>query len=309
VHRLGAPASADAVRGLPGELAAFLRSFDGAELFIDALTLFPAADVRREGDLLVFGQNANDDRLALDDEGRVLLLEEDTGEILAEGTGFARWLEGWIAAEGTLYDREGEFREGAYDEEDLSAAAAEKRERKALKADPEAVAPAWRLARALVRQKQPAKARRVLAELTGRAPGFAWGWFDLGKLAREEGDLEEAEAAFGRAASADPEYEHAGYFWAHAARAAAARGDEKARAAHASRALEADPEIGRAQREAARTLAGEERSAEAREAAEVAAAVAPRDLEVLALLRQLSAPASRSPRPARPERPRRRTPR
>ena len=87
---------------------------------------------------------------------------KDTGEMLVEGTSFARWLEGWISAEGTLYDREGEFKEGAFDEEDVSPAAAEKRERRALKSDPEAPAPAWRLARALARQKQVEAARRVL---------------------------------------------------------------------------------------------------------------------------------------------------
>jgi tetratricopeptide (TPR) repeat protein len=269
--------------------------------------LLPAEEIDRDASPLVFGQTGNGDLVALDDRGKVLLVEEDTGEMLVEGTGFARWLEGWISAEGTLYDREGEFKEGAFDEEDVAAAAAEKRERRALKADPEAPAPAWRLARALARQQQLEPARRVLRTLTERETWFAWAWFDRGKLAREAGDLEDAEAAFVRAASADPEYEHTAYFWAHAARAAAARGDEPGRAAHAKQALEADVDVGRAQREAARSLAEESRPTEAREAAELAAAILPRDLEVLALLKSLSAPSSR-PRPApRPARPRPRT--
>ena len=36
VFRLGEPATAAQVKGLPAELAAFLRSWNGAELFIDA---------------------------------------------------------------------------------------------------------------------------------------------------------------------------------------------------------------------------------------------------------------------------------
>jgi tetratricopeptide (TPR) repeat protein len=288
VHRLGEPAPAAAVAGLPDELASFLRSWNGAELFIDAVELFAAEAVRREDGLVVFGR-AGDDALALDAGGRVVRVEEDTGEALVEGTSFARWLEGYVVAEGTLYDREGEFKEGLFDEsgEELAPAAAERRERRALKVDPDAPAPAWRLARALDRLGQAGKAARVLGELVARAPAFGWAWFDLGRLRRAAGDLGGAEEAFARAAAADPGYEHAGYFAAHAARAAAARGDEAARATHAARALAADPDLARAQRQAAEGLLGEGRRAEALEAAEVAAALAPRDVAVADLVRRV----------------------
>jgi tetratricopeptide (TPR) repeat protein len=290
VHQLGGPASATAVEGLPGELAAFLRSWDGAELFVDAVRVAPAAEVVREGELWIFGATAAGDRLAIDGRtGAVLRVEEDTGEPLVEGSSFARWIEGYVVAEAVVYDREGEFREGAFDEdgEELSAAAAEKRERKALKVDPRAPAPAWRLARALARLGKTDKARAVLAELTAREPGFGWAWFDLAKIERDAGRLAEAEAAYARAAEADPGYEHAGYFAAQAARAAAARGDEAARARHAARALELDAELPRLQREAAERLVAEGRRDEAREAAEVVKAVRPGDLQAAALLGQL----------------------
>src|SRR5262249_12648381 len=110
----------------------------------------------------------------------------------------------------------------------------------------------------------------------------------LGRL-RRASDPAGAEAAFARAAEADPEYEHAGYFAAHAARAAAARRDEPARAAHAARALALDPDLARAQRHAAEELRGAGRRDEALEAAEVAAALAPRDLAVADLVRRVLA--------------------
>jgi tetratricopeptide (TPR) repeat protein len=291
VHRLGSPARAEAVAGLPDELASFLRSFDGADLFIDAVTLYAAADLRRDGELLVFGATQDGDTLALDlarDPPPVLRLEVDTGETLEEGTSFARWIEGFVAAEAIVYDREGEFREGIFGDEGeaLDPRAVIRRERKALKVDPEAPAPSWRLARALERTGKAAEAERILVDVVVRSPRFAWAWFDLGRVRRAAGRLAEAEEAFAFAAEAQPDYEPAGYFAAQAARAAAERGDERARAAHAARALELDPGVARAQKAAAQSLLDEGKTGDAREAAATAAAVAPRDLETLDLLKR-----------------------
>jgi tetratricopeptide (TPR) repeat protein len=291
VHQLGEPATARQVEGLPAELAAFLRSWNGAELFVDAVVLLPAAEVTREGDLWHFGQLGGGDRLALGPDGAVLRLEEDTGEAVVEGTSFGRWLEGLVAAEGVIYDREGEFRDDVFDEggDELAPSAAERRERKALRLDPGAPAPAWRLARALVRLDLGDKATRVLEELVERAPRFGWAWFDLGRLRRQGGDLPGAEAAFTRAADADPGYDHAGYFLAQAARVAAARGDEEARRRHAARALELDADLATPQKQAAETLLEEDRADEALEAAEVARALRPGDLGALELTRRIAA--------------------
>jgi tetratricopeptide (TPR) repeat protein len=291
VHQLGPPASAAEVRGLPTQLGAFLRSWNGAELFVDAVTVFPAAQVARDGERVIFGVTASGDRLALEPNGQVARIEEDTGETLIEGTSFARWIEGFVVAESVLYDREGEFREDVFDEtgEELLPEAAEKRERKALKIDPGAPAPAWRLAKSLARLSLEDKARQVLEELVARAPRFAWAWFDLGKLRRAADDLAGAEDAYAKAAEADPEYDHAGYFAAQAARCAAARGDEAAREVHAARALELDPELPRMQKDAAERLLDEERHEEALEAAEVVKALRPGDVQAIELVKRLSA--------------------
>lgn len=309
VHHLGPPAAREALAGLPDELASFLRSFDGAELFVDAVTIRPAAGLAREDGLLVFGDTATGDRLALDERGRVVRIEEDTGEALVEGSSFARWLEGLVVAEGVIYDREGEFREDVFEDdgEDLRPEAIEKRERKLLKVDPEAPAPSWRLAKALERRGKGREARALLEDVVEREPDFAWAWFDLGRLRLASGDAHGAEDAFARAAGARGAEEHAAFFHAHAARAAARRGDDAARAVHAARALERDPNLVHGQKRAARTRLDEGAPADARELVELAQALAPRDLEVIDLARTLSAaPASdRSPRP----RPRLRPPR
>lgn len=289
VHTLGEPASAADVEGLPQELASFLRSWNGAELFIDAYSIRPSQRLEREGDLLVFGDAADGDRFALRPDGAVVRLEADTGEVLIEGTSFARWLEGLVAAESVIYDREGEFRDGVFDDtgEELKPEAIVRRERKALRVDPDAPAPAWRLARALARLSKKAEAVRTLERVIALAPSFSWARFDLAKLLCAEGRHEEAEAAFAAAAEADPSSEFAGYFAAHAARVAAERGDEEARRRHAARALVLNPDIARQQREAARSQLAAGHREEARELLAIAAAVNPKDLEVIALRREL----------------------
>ena len=287
VHLLGPPAEEAALAGLPAELAAFLRSWDGADLFVDAVTIASARALAREDDLLVFGHTASGDRLALDPAGRVLKLEEDTGERLVEGTSFARWLEALAAAEAVFYDREGEFHEGVFDEgrEDPTPEAVARREKKALRLDPGAPGPSWRLARALERLRRPREARRLLEEVCAAEPRFAWAWFDLGRLRRAAGEGAGAEDAFVRAAEASEE--HAAWFSAHAARAAAEAGDEAARARHAARAAALDPALPGSQRRAAEARLADGERREAAELLALALAVAPRDLESLALKRKI----------------------
>jgi tetratricopeptide (TPR) repeat protein len=296
VHRLGEPAPAEALADVPDvELRDFLASWDGAELFIDAYTIRPAAALEREGDTLWFGETSLGDSLGLElaHGGRIVKLEEDTGEVLVEGSSFARWLEATVVADGVLYDREGEWLEDVFDDErdELAPAASSKREKKALKIDPAAPAPAWRLARAQERSGDAAAARATLEGLVVREAAFAWAWFDLGRLRRNDGDLAAAETAFSSAAEAGArqESELAGWFAAHAARVAADRRDEPARAAHAARALALDPEVARAQRRAAQARVDEGELDEARELLSLASALLPRDLEVAELSRRLAA--------------------
>jgi tetratricopeptide (TPR) repeat protein len=293
VHRLGDPVAARDRHDLPEEMAAFYESWDGAELFIDAYVIRPLGGLEHEDELLWFGDSALGDHFALDPrDGRVLRLEEDTGELLVEATSFSRFVEALVVAEGVYYDREGDFLEDVFGDEgdEIGAAARVKREKRALKIDPDAPAPTWRLARALEKQDDAEGARKLLEKLVVREPGFAWAWFDLGRLRMKDGELPGAQEAFEKAAEAGAaaEHEQAGWFCAHAARVAAERKDEPARARLAARALELDPEVARAQRRAAQDRVDDDRLDEARELVALAAALLPRDLEVAELRRRLA---------------------
>jgi tetratricopeptide (TPR) repeat protein len=298
VHRLGEPAPPDAVLGVAdADLADFLRSWDGAELFGDAFVIRPHGALSREGERLWFGTTGTGDRLAieLDRGGRVVRLEDDSGELVVEGTSFARWLEATVVAEGVVYDREGEFQDDVFEGEAVTPAAAIKREKKALRIDPDAPGPMLRLARALERSGDPGGATRTLEALVARCPDLDWAWFDLGRLRREDGHAD-AVTAFARASecAAAAGSEHAAFFAVHAARTAAERGEDAARGRHAERALAIDPEIARGLRRAALARADEDdEPAEALELAELALALAPRDLEAAELRRRLSQAAAR----------------
>lgn len=307
VHRLGEPALLlDAA--LPPVLAEVYRCFDGAELFHETIVLLPSSRVTRasrdaQGRRHI-GEIGGDD-LFVDDEGRVWRLEEDTGECLEEGSRLDRWLLGVVEAEAMLYDQDGEFVEEAFDEEgELLASVSERMLRRVLKRDRAAPAPGWRLAQTLMRQDKLAQAREQLEDVVAKRPGFAWAWFDLSRISERLGDLASAFDEMQAAAEADPRYEHAGHFWAQAARLAAAMGDEARRSACASKALDRDPELVAVQRQGAEASleAGDVSSAVS--LVELAAALAPRDLQIYDLsarIRQRAAEAGEEAQRPEPE--------
>lgn len=290
LHDLGEPATV-LDTALPDALAAVYRSFDGATLYHESLVLVPSRELSRDPATGRFrlGEVDGDD-LELDVQGGVWRRESDTEEWLEEGSRVDRWLHGWVDAQGELLDADGEFREDVFDEAgELTDDAAIRRERRLLDRDPVAPAPRWRLARALTRSGDLDAARDELEQVVEQRPAFAWAWFDLARISERLGELAGAIDEAVAAAEADPDYDYAPFFFGHAARLAAAAGDEPRRAELAARALDLDPDLARSQRAGAveRIAAGDRDSA--RELAEVAAALAPRDLETLELLRRLDA--------------------
>ena len=149
---------------------------------------------------------------------------------------------------------------------------------------PRAAAPAWRLSRALSRLGRSDEAVKILAEIEG----FAWASYDLGRALAEDGSPVAAEEAFARAAIEPGASDLAATAWAQAARMAHSRGDEEARRGHAAHALELSPRFAAHMREAASLRISEEARGEARELTSLGLAVAPRDLELLNLIRQLA---------------------
>jgi hypothetical protein len=287
VHQLGEPAAAlDA--DLPAGLVAVYREFDGADLFHEALILYPTPSWKRDGEHVMVGEMGGDALWVELASGAVWRVEEDTGEWLCEGTQLDRWLWGWVEAEAVLYDREGEFRAGVIGPHgDLNAGTAIEHERRLLRRDRSAASPRWRLARALARAGNIEAARRELEQVVEEHPRFGWAWYDLARLSEALGELAGAREEALAAADADPHYEHAGFFLGWAARLAVLAGDEPARAELAARARSADSTLGQRQLDGARASLEAGEIEAARELVQVALAIEPRDLAALDLKRRI----------------------
>ena len=298
VHDLGLPATEKAVaeaeeelgRKLPLELRDFLLQWNGGYLFHDEVALFGVEGARDElrklahtDDGLWIGETATA-RLFLDERGRVLALDDETDGRHAEGSELERWLDATMAREGVLFDRDGEYREEAFDGEGLSERALRKRSQLAIKADPQA--PAWHeeSAALLVEEGQPDKAMAALERaVAGAMDGdvaLADAWMALGQLRRTAGKGD-AAVAFVHAARALGDPGEAAYAWAQASRAATGE-DEKQ--AHARQVVELAPEFVAEQRAAARHLVEEGDLDGAVERLELALSIAPDDKAARELL-------------------------
>lgn len=287
LHDLGEPA-----RHLPVDwplpLVDVYMVWDGLRLFSEAIELLPAAEVRKEDDRWVIG-SAWGDELSVDARGRVWRLEEDADEPVLDGTTPVRWLSGAIDAEAMLFAPDGEFAEDVFDEDgEIRPEIEIARLRARIKRDPRAPGPRWHLARRLARDEATLEeARDWLEEVVADEPGLAWAWLDLARISERLGELEGAVEEAVAAAEAGRGGEQEAFFWAHAARLAARRGDDARRAELATRATAADPRC------VAGFVAGAEDNLAAGEPegatllVELARAVAPRDLAVLDLEKRL----------------------
>jgi len=277
------PPAARLPSGLPEPLIDFYARCDGARLFIDSVELAPSADVVQRGDHWVFGTLEGED-LLIDGRGRIWRSDESLDDLVCEGTKLDRWLAGVVDAIAVLYDEEGEFADGIFDEDgELVPAVGERQLRAALKRDPAAPGPRWRLAHALLAQDSAALARAELEEVVAHEPGFAWAWLDLAKISERVGELSGAVDEARAAADAAADHPQAGYFQAQLARLASRAGDEATRATAARRAAELAPELKAAQLEGARASLADGDAASARGLIDLLRAVWPRDLEVLEL--------------------------
>ncbi len=275
--------------GLPEPLIDFYARCDGARLFIDSIELAPSADVIARGDHWVFGTIEGED-LLIDSRGRIWRSDESLDDLICEGTRLDRWFAGVVDAVAVLYDDEGEFADGCFDEDgELLPVVGERQLRAMLKRDPGAPGPRWRLAHALLAQDSTTEGRAELEEVVAHEPGFAWAWLDLAKISERlhepSGAIDEARAAAEAALAA--RHPQAGYFHAQLARLAALAGDEPTRATAARRAAELAPELKAAQLEGARASLADDDPASARGLIDLLRAVWPRDLEVLDLARRV----------------------
>ncbi len=293
LHHLSEPGFGAA--GLPACLSALISYFDGAELFHGSIVLFAAADIEVVDGRHHFGR-VEADELYVDDKTRVWRLEADTGELLEEGSRLHRWLYGTIEGEMTMYDADGEFAEDVFgDDGRPTAQFLARKERKVLKRDKDALAPRWRLARALSQLDRLDEARDHLEQVVAAREGFAWAWYDLARISEALGELGNATEEMQAAATVDPACEYRGFFFAHCARLAAARDDEDTRRAYAAQALQIDPNLVRAHLDGACDRLDSDDPAAAKTLVDLALAVAPLDLSALDLRVQIETALQRTP--------------
>jgi tetratricopeptide (TPR) repeat protein len=294
VHQLDPPASERAVdeaerrlgRALPAEFRDFLRQWNGGWLFHDDYALFGvggagAGELELAGDRVRIGEGVGG-ALLLDERGRVIAVDAETETERVEGSRFERWLDATIAREALVYDREGEFRDEAFDGGELSAKLRRKRAQAAAKADPDA--PAWReeLAAILVEEGRPAQAIAELERAVELEPASAPAWFALGKLHRDAGDAGRAAACFERAGESERDPQEASFALAHAVRAAveAPEAERPDVSAIRERVRRLDASFVDQQRAAARHLLDEGELGQALERLSLALAIDPDDAEL-----------------------------
>ena len=282
-----APAAEQLPSGLPEALIDFYARCDGLRLYLDSVELWPSAAVEASGERWVFGE-LEGEALLIDARGRIWRHDESLDDLVCEGTRLDRWFAGIVDALAVLYDADGEFADGVFDDDgELVPAVGERQLRAMLKRDPGAPGPRWRLAHALLSQDRVAEGRGELEQVVAGEPGFAWAWLDLARISERLGELGGAVDEARAAAEAAAGHPQAGYFHAQLARIAGRAGDEAARAAAARRAAELAPELKAAQLEGARASLAEGDLTSARGLLDLLRAVWPRDLEVLELARRI----------------------
>lgn len=284
-----APPTDELPSGLPEPLIDLYARCDGLRLYLDSVELRPSAEVESTDGRWIFGELDGED-LQIDGRGRIWRHDESVDDLVCEGAQLDRWLAGLADALSLLYDADGEFADGIFDDDgELEPAVGERQLRAMLKRDPAAPGPRWRLAHALLSQDRVAEARAELEEVAATEPGFAWVWLDLARISERLGELPGAVDEARAAADAAAGHPQAGYFHAQLARLASRASDEPTRAAAARRAAELAPELKAAQLEGAQASLAEGDLPSARGLLDLLRAVWPRDLAVLDLARQLDA--------------------
>jgi hypothetical protein len=307
-----ARAAAALGRPLPDGYAAFLQSFDGADLFHETVLIAgvaPTAALRLDDlpqdrvDELVFAVGAAGERYAIDGAGRIVRTDAGADERALAGSSFAPWLDATVAREQVLYGPDGEYAPDVFDPsgEEVTPVVALRQAERALKQDPGAAGAAHARGLALRRLRRLPAAVDALEEATALDPENPWPWFDLGRTALEDGQNARAVKAFSRAAELDRGPE-GGRLLAWAARAA---GEAPEASALRAAALARDGALVESLRRAVDAAAADQDAEAEAEAAALLAAIAPGETVVarrrLPIVTELAAP---PPPPGRPRRPR-----
>jgi tetratricopeptide (TPR) repeat protein len=306
-------------RAVPEVYASFLLSFDGADLFHEAVIVagvgagaFRALSElpQERPDELVFAEALSGDRFALDATGRVLRYDEGAEERALAGSDFVAWLVATVAREQLLFGPDGEYAPDVFDPEaqEILPQIALRQAERALKADPGSADAEHARGLALAHLGRARDAEAALARAAELFPENPWPWFDLGRTALTHGQGRTALTAFLRAAGAEAGLAGARFF-AWAARAALADGERDEAARLRAEALARDPGLKDSLQRAADAAATEGDQAAMAEAVALLEAVAPgasprRRLPVIMTDAPVREPDAPPRRPAPPPRPR-----
>ncbi len=288
LHDIDPPAD-ELPPGLPPALIELYARCDGARLFVDTLELVPSSEVRFDNGRWRFAL-LDGDSVALDHHGKVWRLDPSIEDDVCDGTRLDRWLAGQVDALGELFDHDGEYADGVFDEDgEILGEVRERMLRAQIKRDPAAPAPRWRLAHVLIEQGATENARDQLEQVVADDPAFAWAWLDLARVSERLGEIGGAidEARMAADVAEGVQHPQAGYFWSQVARLAVRAGDDMIRAEAATKASLLAPDLKRAQIEGAKERLDAGDTASAKGLVELLRAVWPRDLEVLELAKRL----------------------
>ncbi len=331
--RAGAPAPDDAVLAaeaslgarLPDDYAAFLRSFDGADLFHESTIIYGVApgcfrsviDANREPrpagvrdtDLIV-AEAIGGDRFVLASDGaglaRVFRVRPDSDERWLSSPSFAIWLDAVLARERVVYGDDGEFLLDAFDPdgEEITPRFALKQAERAVRRDPGSADSHQDLGIAFRRLDRMDKAAAAFAKAAALDPGNPWPWFDLGRAELDLGQPAEAAISFRRAADVLPAREGA-RLWIWSARAATLAGNSAEAAVAKQKGLALHPELVAELRRAAETADAEDDPTAKDEALALVALFEPAPRLRLPILGATTAAPVRRPQDTAPPRPRR----
>jgi hypothetical protein len=304
LHQVGEPADPEALARaeLPEEAVVLWRRYDGLGLGNGEARLLSLAEselatseakdagILREGDRVIGETGLALLVLPADPwaEGGDVVMVEDDGERAPYASSVIRMVIGMLAEMSVLYDDEGEYRDGLFDEQGELTAKAERRLlRRRLDFDEDAPFPRFRLGQLLRRAGELRAARSELRKVLHRAPEFAWALWELGRaeleLAGSDDDPERcrinARESFAAAAEKTEDRSLRALFLAWQARAS--QDSERERLARA--VLELDPAFVVTREAAVREAIEDGDPERARELLELGLAIEPRHLGLLAL--------------------------
>lgn len=243
VHFLAGPAPESALQALAARGAGplplghrdFLRSFNGATLFLEAQVLFAAEQVQPLAGLpdgrahWHIGETA-DGALWLDGQGRVLLADDSAPDPIILSGSTEAFIEATLAREALVIDRDGEFRE-VFDEDELTLSVRKKRARAGQRQDPASALYRLESAEIAYEEGDDAGAQSELQQAVAIDPQAGPAWELLAALYRAAGQLAGAEHAALQAAAATWHGPLRASRLLQAARACPERATEHARAA------------------------------------------------------------------------------